>query len=193
MGGPCHYIQASTAVQPGFEMVATGPRYDTPDTKAAALSEAAAAVLVGTHYCLKPLKRMKFEEYDAEVQRLYNLGIKCDWKARASDDDLNWPPEYVEPNDALMAWVARAMYILSKSDFEDDNDRLNVGSAYATICALNMSVDELLGNYTLSSLALRALETFQTDDVEGESHCNAMAYRIRHTFDTADDYDCEVS
>jgi hypothetical protein len=88
-----------------------------------------------------------------------------------------------------MTWVARAMFSLSRSDFEDGNDRSNVAIAYASICALNMSVGELLGDFTLSSLALRALEAFETEDVEEKSHCIAMARHIRRVFDTADEYD----
>jgi hypothetical protein len=69
-------------------MVATGVRFDTPDTKAAGLPEAAEAVPWGTHFCLKPLKKMLFSDYDAEVQRLCTSGMLCDRRARALDGDL---------------------------------------------------------------------------------------------------------
>lgn len=79
------------------------------------------------------------------------------------------------PSDVVLRWVARALSSMSTSPEQDEDRRVGAGTAYAAVCALDMTTDDVLANPALARTVLEALENYDTDDPEGQSACYHMA------------------
>lgn len=97
-------------------------------------------------------------------------------------DSANW----LEPSDQLMIWVARAMRKLSNDHTEPPSIYVTALYLLATICADDMSFEELLSHYDLATWALTAMERYELP--EGDpvvaSTCNEILKRLRESLNT---------
>ena len=79
----------------------------------------------------------------------------------------------LEPSDGLMVLVAMALQQLSEAPDEPQSVQSAAWVHYTTICALDMTFQQLLQEPGMASWALSAMETFDLpdDDLVTESAC----------------------
>ena len=179
--GQCFVTAPDAALSSGFEMKATFSILWPPQQKGVPRQAQHPRTTAGQHYALIPLVDMPLADYTAEIDRLKSL--PCAIKAAAQPAAIDY--DVLEPSDGLMVLVAMALQQLSEAPDEPQSVQSAAWVHYTTICALDMTFQQLLQEPGMASWALSAMETFDPpdDDLVTESACWHIEQELRVALD----------
>ena len=179
--GQCFVTSPDAAMSSGFEMKATFSIPWPPQQKGVPRQAQHPRTTAGQHYALVPLVDMPLADYTAEIDRLKSL--PCAIKAAAQPVAIDY--DVLEPSDGLMVLVAMALQQLSEAPDEPQSVQSAAWVHYTTICALDMTFQQLLQEPGMASWALSAMETFDLpdDDLVTESACWHIERELRAAMD----------
>ncbi|GFR47725.1 hypothetical protein Agub_g9483 [Astrephomene gubernaculifera] len=198
--GQCHITKPSMQLAAGFSMASGAPLRWPPPRRGVPRRDQALGKVIGLHYSLIPLVDMLLEKYTAEVERV-KVSV-CEMSAAAAgsesaaahdDPGLVLTEDWLEPSDGLMVWVAYALRELSKAPGEPPSIQTTAWLLLASICAADMTFDELLSEPDLAAWALAAMERYEPPEGDplAESDCWHVELQLRQAL-TAADPSCPV-